>query len=67
MPMTWRQNTLEMRWCLSCHRNPAAFVRPVSEVFSMDYRPPAGQMELGRRLMAEHHVQKLTDCVTCHR
>lgn len=26
MPLMWRQQTLHMDWCLSCHRNPEKFV-----------------------------------------
>jgi hypothetical protein len=36
-------------------------------VFSVDYVPPANQSELGRRLVAEYQIQKLTNCSTCHR
>jgi hypothetical protein len=67
MPLTWRQNSLEMRWCLSCHEHPESFLRPREAVFAMDYRVPAGQAALGRRLMRENHVQTLMDCATCHR
>lgn len=24
MPMTWKSHTLYMKWCLDCHREPAA-------------------------------------------
>src|SRR6266481_1111425 len=27
MPMTWRENTLFMEWCLQCHRHPERFVQ----------------------------------------
>jgi hypothetical protein len=67
MPLMWRVNTLNMNWCLNCHRNPAQYVRPKSEVFNINYKPPANQAELGAQLVKEYHVQSLTDCVTCHR
>jgi hypothetical protein len=67
MPMMWKVNTLNMNWCLSCHRDPAKFVRPKSEVFNINYKYPANQAELGPKLVKEYHVQSLTDCVTCHR
>ena len=40
MPLTKQQNSLQMEWCLNCHRNPQDFVRPREEVFTMGYRPP---------------------------
>ncbi len=70
MPLTWQVHTLYMRWCLDCHRNPEKYLRPREEVFNMDYEPPADQVALGRRLAREYAlpgVQKMTDCVTCHR
>ncbi len=33
MPLTWRANTLQMGWCLDCHRNPEKFVRPRRKCF----------------------------------
>ena len=67
MPLTWRQTSLEMRWCLTCHKNPENFVRPREDVFLADYRAPAGQAALGRSLVVANHIQKLTDCAACHR
>lgn len=67
MALTYKVNNLYMDWCVNCHRNPARFIRPKSEVFNIDYVYPANQDELGRKLVAEYHVQSLTDCATCHR
>src|SRR5688572_11010123 len=67
MPLMWQENTLQTEWCLDCHRNPERFVRPREAVFSVDYQPPSDQAELGKRLVAEYQIQKLTSCSTCHR
>ncbi len=67
MPLTWRENSLYMNWCLQCHREPERFVRPREYVFSMDYKPPPDQLALGRKLLKEYKIQKLTSCSTCHR
>jgi hypothetical protein len=67
MPLMWQENSLQMEWCLDCHRNPERYVRPRDQVFSVDYQPPSTQLELGRRLVAEYNIQKLTSCSTCHR
>ena len=67
MPLTWRENTLYMDWCLECHRQPEKYVRPRKDVFRMDYVPPANQLELGQKLVQEYKIQKLTSCSTCHR
>ena len=67
MPLTWQEASLQMQWCLDCHRHPERYVRPKSEVFSVIYRPPSDQLELGRRLVTEYKIQSLTSCSTCHR
>jgi Cytochrome c7 and related cytochrome c len=67
MNITWRENSLYMRWCLECHNAPEKYLRPKSEVFNAFYQPPSDQETLGRKLMIEYKVQKLTNCTTCHR
>jgi hypothetical protein len=67
MPLMWQESSLQMTWCLDCHRHPEGFVRPRSEVFSVTYKPPADQLALGRKLVKEYSIQSLTSCSTCHR
>jgi hypothetical protein len=67
MPLMRKQSSLQMEWCLDCHRHPERYVRPREEVFNMNYVAPANQLELGRRLVAENRIRKMTDCNTCHR
>jgi hypothetical protein len=67
MNITWREQSLYMRWCLECHNAPEKYLRPRSEVFNAFYKPPSDQETLGNRLMSEYKVQKLTACTTCHR
>ena len=67
MPLMLQQNSLQMEWCLSCHRNPAAYVRPRSEITTMGYRPPVPQSVIGPQLVKEYDIHSLTSCSTCHR
>ena len=67
MPLVSQAASLQMSWCLDCHRNPAKYVRPRELVTQMDYVAPPDQMELGRRLVKEYQIQSLTSCSTCHR
>jgi hypothetical protein len=67
MPLTWQESSLQMSWCLDCHRHPEQYVRPKSQVFSVEYQPPSNQVEIGRNLVKEYHIQSLTSCSTCHR
>ncbi|HEY1806141.1 MAG TPA: cytochrome c3 family protein [Terracidiphilus sp.] len=41
MPLMYAQNTLQMEWCLDCHRNPAKNLRPTSQIYNMDWQAPA--------------------------
>ncbi len=59
-----------MSWCLDCHRNPRAYVRPPEEVFNFDWEPPADDPDYGAKLVAAAGIedaQRLTSCSTCHR
>jgi hypothetical protein len=67
MAYVWQENSLLMEWCLECHRAPEKYLRPKSEVYSTAWRPPADQLELGRRLRAEYDVEPQVTCSTCHR
>jgi hypothetical protein len=70
MPLAWRENTLNMEWCLECHREPERFIRPPEAVFDMGWEPPADAGErdlLSLRLVDEHHVASKTSCSVCHR
>ncbi len=67
MPLTRRYKSLEMRWCLSCHRSPEQFVRPREHVFDMEWKPPEDQLAMGTKLVKQYKIQRLEDCYTCHR
>jgi hypothetical protein len=41
MPLMYQQNTLQMEWCLDCHRNPAKNLRPTSEIYNMAWKQPS--------------------------
>jgi hypothetical protein len=70
MPLTWQESSLQMYWCVNCHRDPAPYVRPREEVFNMDWFPPPDQLERGARLIKAYEIQPpkvLMSCSTCHR
>ena len=70
MPLMFQASPLNMDWCLACHRHPEQNVRPKDQVFNMDWKAPANQEELGKKLVAEYKIRtvnELTSCSTCHR
>ena len=69
MPLMYQAKSLQMEWCLQCHREPEKFLRPRDQVFNMKYQAPADQLALGKQLVDTYHVHKeqLTNCAVCHR
>lgn len=70
MPLMLQKASLQMEWCLECHRNPEQYVRPRAEVFTMGYQPTGSQAELGARLVQQYDIgnpRLLTNCSICHR
>lgn len=41
MPLMYQQESLQMEWCLGCHRDPGKNLRPRDQVFNMRYQPPS--------------------------
>jgi hypothetical protein len=69
MPLMWKAQTLQMEWCLECHRQPELYLRPQEEVFNMQYVPPVNQLELGRKLKEQYKIAdstQMTNCSVCH-
>jgi hypothetical protein len=83
MPLMYQQESLQMEWCLGCHRAPENHLRPRDQVFNMRYQPPTGstpvvvdghsytdQVDLGSALIKKYNVRSVKDittCSTCHR
>ncbi len=72
MPLMLQKSSLQMEWCLGCHRNPAQYVRPRDQITTMGYEVPAGttQAELGAQLVKAYNissVEHMTSCSVCHR
>ena len=77
MNVVWQDKSQSMGWCLSCHRNPEEFVRPLaaakpgeqSPIYNLAWEPPPGtrQAELGRKLVKDWKIDPPKDCAGCHR
>jgi hypothetical protein len=81
MPLTYKENTLYMRWCIDCHKHPEQHIRyrpsdprqaslVTPDVFNPFYVEPPDQLAFGRRLVKEYKIKpasQITDCYTCHR
>ena len=70
MPLMWQDQSLQMEWCLDCHRAPEQYLRPREQIFNMSWQPQTDQRSLGLQLVQQYNVQSarvLTSCSTCHR
>jgi hypothetical protein len=70
MPLMYQAQSLQMEWCLTCHRDPKPFLREKKDIFRMDWAQPANQAQAGAELFTRNKVQDsyaLTSCSTCHR
>ncbi len=83
MPYMYQEASLQMEWCLDCHRHTEKNLRPRDQVFNMRYQQPttanpvvmegrtfADQASLGKFLTWKYNVRSVKDittCSTCHR
>src|SRR5215213_7969787 len=70
MPAVYQENTLQMEWCLSCHREPEKFIRPKSEIYNMKWQDGDLTQQERLDLKAQYKIRSkemLTSCSTCHR
>ena len=70
MALTWQASTMQMEWCLECHRDPARFVQPRETVFSPTWQPPGNATDeaaLRAELARSYRLKSKMSCSTCHR
>lgn len=70
MPAVYQQNTLQMEWCLACHRAPEKFIRPKSQIYNMQWQDSDLDDKERTALKAELKIRSkemMTSCSTCHR
>jgi hypothetical protein len=73
MEVVWKDKTMNMGWCLECHRRPEQFLRPKDQITNMAYGitdpplTPEEQWKKGEELRKEYDVNPRTSCSTCHR
>lgn len=70
MPLMWQVSSLQMEWCIACHRAPEQYLRPKKDIFNMKWQAPLDQQSQGRLLAKSYNIQStalLTSCSTCHR
>lgn len=79
MPLMYAENSLQMEWCISCHRAPEKELRPRDQVFNMKYQQPSeqnpvkladgteytDQIALGNALKKQYQIRTVEDITSC--
>ncbi|HRI04471.1 MAG TPA: cytochrome c3 family protein [Pyrinomonadaceae bacterium] len=70
MPAVFQENTLQMEWCIACHRAPEKFIRPKKEIFNMAWQDGDLDEKERKQLKSDLKIRSkemMTSCSTCHR
>jgi hypothetical protein len=70
MPLVYQVVSLQMEWCLNCHRDPDQHLRPLDQIYNMAWQAPPDQAQQAQRLKAEYKIpdgHALSRCSICHR
>jgi NAD-dependent SIR2 family protein deacetylase len=78
MAVVRHDKPLSMGFCLNCHRQPDAHLRPLEQVTNLDWKPEdekdnprfAGllsQASVGRKVREEYQINPPQTCQGCHR
>ena len=43
MQRVYAERSMQMEWCLDCHRNPSKYLRPTAEIYNMSWAPPSSE------------------------
>jgi Cytochrome c7 and related cytochrome c len=65
MPLMYEQNTLQMEWCLNCHRDPAKNLRPTAQIYNMDWKRPSGDRPVWCASVPNETDVPTADSVSC--
>lgn len=66
MPLVRKANTLQMSWCVDCHRAPDRFIRPAEQLYDMTWTAESAAQNA--EMVAQTSARDaLTECSACHR
>lgn len=74
MEEVYHAKPLSMSFCLDCHNNPAAKVRPADKITNLGWTPSEDpneaakkQASFGKTFVHDFKVESLNNCSACHR
>jgi hypothetical protein len=64
-----QQKSLNMSFCLDCHRNPEQVLRPLDKITDLGYKAatPADQVKQGTKFVHDWKINPPQSCSGCHR
>ena len=69
METVYHAESLTMAFCLECHRNPETYIRPLEEVYNLNWTPEnaAAHAEWATEAVVNWNVNPPQSCSGCHR
>lgn len=69
MEVVWHDKSLSMKFCLDCHRNPEEALRPLDEVYNLNWTPEdaVAHAEWAKEQVVNWNVNPPQSCSGCHR
>jgi len=74
MDEVYQAKPLTMTFCLDCHRDPAAHLRPPDKITDLDWKWSENPVEAadlqkanGQKFVHDWKVESLQNCSACHR
>lgn len=69
MSTVYQAKGFSMLFCLDCHRDPAAHVRPLDKVYDLNWKPEseAAQLAMGKKFVHDWKINPPQSCSGCHR
>lgn len=67
MEVVGQVETMSMKWCLECHRNPGPHIRSLDRITAMDLVPEYDLSSITETLDTHQEIEANQNCSTCHR
>ncbi len=69
MEVVHHAKPLSMAFCLECHRNPEEYIRPIEEVYNLDWERPTDSESLAEihSFVHDWKINPPQSCSGCHR
>ena len=69
MEVVHHAKQLSMGFCLECHRNPEDYIRPIDEVYNLDWERPSDSQSIEEieGFVHDWGVNPPQSCSGCHR